>query len=428
MLIGDGVPLAEAQGKMVKMCLFYDRPSGHARSDPIISQTCASDHVHTFYGPLDFHPNTTYEDLIKTPPKYSTSPVVENQSLYWHPSIYRVTDNGDGTEAFTRVDNLFSSPYYRWDNSVKPTTEAFPPGFRMIAANTDPGANLGGENGSNMFTECCNMVDDEEDCRSWNTLKFPNQPCDFVGIAMNMPTCWNGELGDTNDHKDHMAYTLDGTVAGQCPENFNRRLPQLQLFVRITNYKGGKYQLSDGNDNKWHVDFFGGWQPGKLEKILEKCRPSKQKVGEFNPPCDCTYGDNRQTFLAENKKVAKTMCDSDVRRLIINEATDVTNSPPRGTCEGTDLIGKSWTIPTKDLYTCKGGGPGPCKDKKKDKFFWKSKRDDDGEIIGAKIKSCKWLKRRSKSQRNQICKLKMGNELNDPANIVCPVTCKKCTD
>ena len=34
-------------GKMVKMCLFYRGPSGHARSDPIINQQCASDHVHT---------------------------------------------------------------------------------------------------------------------------------------------------------------------------------------------------------------------------------------------------------------------------------------------------------------------------------------------------------------------------------------------
>jgi len=39
--------LVDAQGQMVKMCLFYDDPSGHARSDPIIDQQCASGHVHT---------------------------------------------------------------------------------------------------------------------------------------------------------------------------------------------------------------------------------------------------------------------------------------------------------------------------------------------------------------------------------------------
>ena len=34
-------------GNMVKMCLFYPGPSGHARSDPILNQQCASDHVHS---------------------------------------------------------------------------------------------------------------------------------------------------------------------------------------------------------------------------------------------------------------------------------------------------------------------------------------------------------------------------------------------
>ena len=36
----------EAPG-MVKMCLFYPSESGHARSDPILNQSCPSDHVHT---------------------------------------------------------------------------------------------------------------------------------------------------------------------------------------------------------------------------------------------------------------------------------------------------------------------------------------------------------------------------------------------
>ena len=35
------------ESKMVKMCPFYSAVAGHARSDPIISQSCASDHVHT---------------------------------------------------------------------------------------------------------------------------------------------------------------------------------------------------------------------------------------------------------------------------------------------------------------------------------------------------------------------------------------------
>lgn len=82
---------AEEKGEtMIKMCLFYPSPSGHARSDPIINQQCASDHVHTFYGPQNFHPETSNADLVKTSPKFSTTPFVENQSLYWVSRRYRI--------------------------------------------------------------------------------------------------------------------------------------------------------------------------------------------------------------------------------------------------------------------------------------------------------------------------------------------------
>ena len=66
-----------------------------------------------------------------------------------------------------------------------------------------------------------------------------------------------------------MAYTLDGSVSGQCPVGFNHRLPQVQLFVRVNNYRGSDrgYQLSDGASD-FHVDFFNGWQEGKLQEML----------------------------------------------------------------------------------------------------------------------------------------------------------------
>jgi hypothetical protein len=86
------------------------------------------------------------------------------------------------------------------------------------------------------------------------------------------------------------------------------------------------------------------------------------EVGEFNPPCDCT-GDAReeveQVFLTSTENVADTVCDSDVRRLIVNEVIDVTDSLPTGTCEGSPLIQKSWNGLTADLYTCEGGPPPP---------------------------------------------------------------------
>merc|ERR1711970_942108 len=142
----------------------------------------------------------------------------------------------------------------------------------MIAHSNDPGAQQGGESGANMLTECCDFTaNGDEDCVSWDRLEFPTRTCDFLGIAMAMPTCWDGKsLGDDNDHKSHMAYTLDGNVGGECPSGFNHRVPEVQLFVRINNYEGGTYQLSDSSD-VWHVDFFNGWQEGKLQEIVDNC-------------------------------------------------------------------------------------------------------------------------------------------------------------
>ena len=177
-----------------------------------------------------------------------------------------------------------------------------------------------------------------------------------------MPTCWNGEsLGDDNDHKSHMAYTTDGTVKGPCPAGFDHRLPEVQLFVRIPNYKGGTYQLSDSSD-VWHVDFFNGWQEGKLQEIIDNCPLDSEGDYGCNPPCGCTPEQEDGTnFLTENPQVADPVCDVDVRELIIDEATDVTNELPVGSCEGPTLIPKSWNQITDDLFDCQvtPGGPPP---------------------------------------------------------------------
>ena len=166
--------------------LFF--PRNHlAHVHRSVSYLSVLSYYHQFYGPQNFHPNTSYEDIRDTPARFSSSPWAENQSLYWHPTIYEVTDNADGTKTYTRAPGIDTSPYYRWDNSVSPKTEAFPPGFRMIAHSNDPGANQGGETGANMLTECCDLLgDEEEDCVSWDRLHFPTRTCDFLGIAMGM--------------------------------------------------------------------------------------------------------------------------------------------------------------------------------------------------------------------------------------------------
>ena len=129
---------------------------------------------------------------------------MENQSLYWHPTIYEVTTDGNGVKTYDHgkikmnfffsgtwslskwltqnlsrlsVSELVTGPYYRWDkSSPAPLVEAFPDDFRLIASSLDPGASQGGEVGDNLFTECCDYDSNgEEVCESWSGLNFPKR-------------------------------------------------------------------------------------------------------------------------------------------------------------------------------------------------------------------------------------------------------------
>ena len=97
---------------------------------------------------------------------------------------------------------------------------------------------------------------------------------------MNFPTCWDDSkgIGDTGDHMSHMAYTVDGTVEGACPEGYNRRLPQIQLFVRIWDYEGGHYTFSDNTLNGDEGEFF---RAANHNYILSYCFLNKMTLLQF---------------------------------------------------------------------------------------------------------------------------------------------------
>lgn len=98
------------------------------------------------------------------------------------------------------------------------------------------------------------MTSDEpvcETCGRPGTKIFPAEPCcaEFA-FAFNFPTCWNGNLGMDNGDRDHMAYTVDGTVRGACPPGFptspcsnpafqwfcEKRARRVQSFHRMTSF------------------------------------------------------------------------------------------------------------------------------------------------------------------------------------------------
>mmetsp|Transcript_6632 Transcript_6632/g.7709 ORF Transcript_6632/g.7709 Transcript_6632/m.7709 type:complete len:528 (+) Transcript_6632:87-1670(+) len=429
---------------LVKMCLFY-KTSGHVRSDPILSQTCVSDHVHTFYGPQQFHPDTTNEDLRTSDPNFSTSKFVENQSLYWHPSIYRVdTDAATGEKTYELAEVSFAGPYYRWDKDApSPTVEPFPKGFQMIAGFPVDGKV---EDGVNLFSECLCPKDctRSDGCETESDL-FPADACGEMGIAMAFPTCWNetAGLGDTNDHISHMAYTLDGTVEGECPIGFGRRLPQIQLFVRIVNYEGGQYTFSDntlpGDEEIFHADFMEGWLDGALEEIIADCESTQTEAGDYNPPCTCDQfltpkdsllSDDPDSFSAE----AADICPIDVRIYIVDE--EINGALPRGSCSATLIekmngvdppfvegCGLQYTPPTFDEENCEDqSGDSDDSDDSDDEESCMD--NSDYRFRDKEKKDCEWVA----EDTDKRCKKKVIKSGNVKVFEECRMTCGDCEE
>ena len=237
---------------------------------------------------------------------------------------------------------------------------------------------------------------------------------------MAMPTCWTGVDNDSADHKSHVAYTLNGEVAGECPSTHPKRLPQVQLFIRINNYRGAEvdYVLSD-EATTFHVDFMNGWEENKLQSIIDNCPIVDQGTQTYNPPCTCDQ------YLTENTQISGQMCDSDVRSLIADEATDVVSLLPRKSNSNTAMIQK-WTGNNPPITTtCSVDGPddeGPDDEGPDDEGPDNDDtcRDDDVKFVLANQneKPCKWVLQKNTSKR---C-----NKLLDDGDLVsdaCPVAC-----
>ena len=236
---------------------------GHLRVDPLLDQECLSDHTHSFYGAKSLWPTTTYNDLRSLPSSEASGPIQENNSLYWHPSIYRIRD--DGTY---ELQTMTLGVYYIWDPDAD--VVAFPPGFAMIA----------GRGGAHEHAGYSMECDGDEESAS---TEFPMEPCPGeFSIGFRMPNCWNGTLWSPDDN--HVTYTLEGTneAFDECPTGYFR-IPQLWIFVEMIGYKGGRHVFADNSQNL-HIDYLNGWQDGKLAEALASCdNGTLDPIGDLSP-------------------------------------------------------------------------------------------------------------------------------------------------
>lgn len=313
-----------AFGTSIKMDFL---PLGDVRTDPIINPDCLSDHVHTFYGASVMRPETEYDDMRNA---YGNSGnVEENKSLYWHPTVYNYDHS---TNTYKKDEIWFASAYYIWRTGE---ATAFPDGFKMIA----------GFDGdlTRANAECVNPQPCEKDDCSSNNDFFPTEACDELEVSMAFPTCWDGVSIDSDDHRSHVSYDIDGGYfEGECPDSHPVKIPEIQLFFRISPYDGGHHQFSDDTGN-YHADYFSGWKQEELQHVLDNCENYSEAA---NPDAFCedflTFGD------APKDKGSGDGGDNDIvagleplqpnpsldPTLITDEETDNVETLPRGSCTG----------------------------------------------------------------------------------------------
>jgi len=355
---------------------------GHVRTDPIITQSCLSDHVHTFYGPPLLFPKVTHTDLVNSDPDKSSGNIRENLSLYWHPSVYRVEDNGERT----LLEPYWMDVYYTYEVNA---TRAFPNGFQMIAGYDEGDATTDCDEP----TECT-----RGDCTEINDF-FPKNACRQLKISMAMPRCWDETQGiDSPDHMKHVTYPdeVDAPFEGECPESHSTRLPFLEIDIRYKDYLGGPHEFSDGSGN-FHTDYLSGWDENFFQKVLDNCNQDASE--ELCTKVPFTWRDDIIDPFDEEKLVellydnpvppAETKCISE------EKVTGITNLP-RGTCSGE--LASADGICTED----------PCPENTDVKFRILAK------------KSCNYL--RKEKLANKFC------DRNDPFNkqkvfLSCPKQC-----
>eukprot|EP00931_Biecheleriopsis_adriatica_P105709 TRINITY_DN8024_c0_g1_i1.p1 TRINITY_DN8024_c0_g1~~TRINITY_DN8024_c0_g1_i1.p1 ORF type:complete len:482 (+),score=75.40 TRINITY_DN8024_c0_g1_i1:71-1447(+) len=343
--------LPSAAGTSSKMDFL---PLGHVRTDPIISNTCLADHVHTFYGAnVPLRPELTYDDLRAA--TETTGTVVENKGLYWHPSIYQYEPD---TGIYTLKDTWFGTGYYIW--FTKQAT-AYPNGFSMIAQGAASRSNFTCLNPSPCKRKNCWVPSS-----SW---RFPQTACDELEIQLGFPTCWDGKNVTSPDGTSHVAYAIKDEPADSpelefafpCPASHPVKIPEIRFYFRIKNYEGGAHGFSNGGDMP-HADYMSGFSSTVLQNALDNCN-NPSEAASPDAFCDTffTFQDapkkqkeDPAIFATLQKYKPSVIFPTNT---ITTEQISNIHTLPRGVCTGS-LIPTTTTTTTTTTRACRQLAPG----------------------------------------------------------------------
>lgn len=237
--------------------------------DPLLSHSAGKSHLHDFFGNQSTSARTVASDLLAGPTNCLMN---TDKSAYWVPALYQ---NGKRVMPQATSKNILI--YYRrgnLDSSVQ--VQSIPAGLKMIIGNaqaTTPMDNEGIQNGKILFK--CGPG-------SGNDKPYPPQSCSsgVMVIHYEFPQCWDGKNLDSSNHKSHMAYPMRGI----CPTSHSVAIPRIEAFIRypVGTSPIGNVTIASGAYYSAHADFFNGWDPMPLQRLVDKCINGNMDCGK-NP-------------------------------------------------------------------------------------------------------------------------------------------------
>lgn len=116
------------------------------------------------------------------------------------------------------------------------------------------------------------------------------------------------------------------------------KIPQVNIFFRITQYRGGRHVFSDGT-SLLHADYFSGWNETHLQEVLDKCINDGD---EPNPDKWCedfvTFRDAPKYYPLEEADIVAALTKFqptvNVTKTVTAESIDGIVDLPKGACTG----------------------------------------------------------------------------------------------
>ncbi|THW52110.1 hypothetical protein D6D17_06542 [Aureobasidium pullulans] len=261
--------------------VLYGRDTVVSRIDPIVSPGGIGMHAHEFMGAGNVDQNTDYDSLQKSTcssmGRANGNPIIEDKSVYWHPTLYVKANNG----TYLRVPTNGHQIYYinAGTGQMREPFE-FPKGFRMTAGNAYIRAAQ--EHTPTNKDDITQWICHETP--SWNEGAqggFPKgvTSCSqypYFNGAIEFPHCWNGKDFNLNSPYSHVAYPVGDIRNGACPDTHPIKLPHIfmennyDLSSLQGEFEVDSFVLSNGDPTGFgfHADFYNGWQEGVLPNLL----------------------------------------------------------------------------------------------------------------------------------------------------------------